>query len=124
VPKVKVDKHKVLQILINLISNAKYALDVIPEGQRHLCVRLRAEENRALIQLVDNGMGIAPELRERLFSHGFTTRKGGHGFGLHSSALTAGLLGGRLTLESAGLGQGATATLELPLGEASLDALA
>jgi predicted ATPase/signal transduction histidine kinase/tRNA A-37 threonylcarbamoyl transferase component Bud32 len=117
VPKVRVDKHKVLQILINLISNARYALDAIPEGQRHLCVRLRAEENRALIQLVDNGMGIAPELRERLFSHGFTTRKGGHGFGLHSSALTANLLGGRLTLESEGLGQGATATLVLPLEE-------
>ncbi|HYO67661.1 MAG TPA: GAF domain-containing protein, partial [Archangium sp.] len=115
VPRVRVDKHKVLQILINLISNARYALDAIPEGQRHLCVRLRAEENRALIQLVDNGMGIAPELRERLFSHGFTTRKGGHGFGLHSSALTASLLGGRLSLESEGLGQGATATLELPL---------
>jgi predicted ATPase/signal transduction histidine kinase/tRNA A-37 threonylcarbamoyl transferase component Bud32 len=115
VPRVKVDKHKVLQILINLISNAKYALEVLPEGQRHLWVRLRAEENRARIQVVDNGMGIAPELREQLFSYGFTTRKDGHGFGLHSSALTASLLGGHLKLESAGLGQGATATLELPL---------
>jgi len=116
VPRVMVDKHKVLQILVNLISNAKHALETRPEGQRELCVRLRAEQQRAFIQVVDNGMGIAPELRGRLFSHGFTTRKDGHGFGLHSSALTASLLGGRVTLESEGVGLGATATLELPLG--------
>jgi predicted ATPase/signal transduction histidine kinase/tRNA A-37 threonylcarbamoyl transferase component Bud32 len=115
VPRVMVDKHKVLQILVNLITNAKHALENRPEGQRELCVRLRAEQQRAFIQVVDNGMGIAPELRERLFSHGFTTRKDGHGFGLHSSALTASLLGGRVTLESKGVGLGATATLELPL---------
>jgi signal transduction histidine kinase len=61
-------------------------------------------------------MGFTPEIRERLFSQGFTTREGGHGLGLHSSALAAKLLGGRLTLESDGPGLGATATLELPLG--------
>ncbi|WP_043429948.1 trifunctional serine/threonine-protein kinase/ATP-binding protein/sensor histidine kinase [Cystobacter fuscus] len=116
-PKVQVDKHKVLQILINLISNAKHALDVLPESQRRLHVRLTAQGNKARIEVVDNGMGIAPEARERLFTHGFTTRKNGHGFGLHSSALAAKMLGGYLTLESDGLGKGATATLELPLGE-------
>ncbi|MBN1206284.1 MAG: AAA family ATPase [Myxococcaceae bacterium] len=113
--KVKVDKHKVLQILINLISNAKYALDAVPEGERHLRVRLMAEGRRARIQLEDNGMGISAEAREKLFSHGFTTRKDGHGFGLHSSALAAQMLGGHLTLESEGPGKGALATLELPL---------
>jgi predicted ATPase/signal transduction histidine kinase/tRNA A-37 threonylcarbamoyl transferase component Bud32 len=115
VPRVKVDKHKVLQILINLISNSKYALDAVPEGERHLRVRLFVEGPRAHIQVVDNGMGIAPEARERLFTHGYTTRKDGHGFGLHSSALAAQMLGGRLTLESEGPGKGAVATLELPL---------
>ncbi|PTL83494.1 ATP-binding sensor histidine kinase [Vitiosangium sp. GDMCC 1.1324] len=114
-PKVQVDKHKVLQILINLISNAKHALDVLPESQRALCVRLTSEGKRARIQVVDNGMGIAPENRERLFSHGFTTRKDGHGFGLHASVLAAQQMGGNLTLESEGPGKGATATLELPL---------
>ena len=115
VPRVMVDKHKVLQILVNLISNAKHALETCPEGQRQLCVRLRAEQQRARIQVVDNGMGIAPELRGRLFSHGFTTRKDGHGFGLHSSALAAKMMKGQLTLRSEGPGQGAVATLELPL---------
>ncbi|WNG51447.1 AAA family ATPase [Archangium minus] len=115
VPKLQVDKHKVLQILINLLSNARNALDVLPEGQRLLRVRLVLEGRQARIQVVDNGMGIAPEVREKLFTHGFTTRKDGHGFGLHASALAAQLMGGRLTLESQGPGKGATATLELPL---------
>ncbi|HEX6244680.1 MAG TPA: ATP-binding protein, partial [Polyangiales bacterium] len=114
-PRVSADKHKVMQILINLISNAKQALDGVPEGRRNLWVRLVAEGNVARLQVEDDGVGIAPELMGSLFAHGFTTRKDGHGFGLHSSALAAQLLKGRLTLESAGLGQGAVATLELPL---------
>jgi predicted ATPase/signal transduction histidine kinase/tRNA A-37 threonylcarbamoyl transferase component Bud32 len=115
VPKVLVDKHKVLQILINLISNAKYAMDEVPEGQRHLRVRLLATASVVHIQVVDSGKGFSQEIREKLFTHGFTTRKEGHGFGLHSSALAAQVLGGRLLLESEGPGKGATATLELPL---------
>jgi signal transduction histidine kinase/integral membrane sensor domain MASE1 len=115
VPRVKVDKHKVLQILVNLISNAKDALDAAPEGTRNLSVRLSADGKLARIEVRDNGRGIAPEVRAKLFVHGFTTRKDGHGFGLHTSALAAQLLGGRLTLESEGLGKGAVATLELPL---------
>ncbi|EPX57592.1 Two-component sensor histidine kinase [Cystobacter fuscus DSM 2262] len=114
-PKVQVDRHKVLQILINLLSNARNALDVLPEDQRVLHVRLTSDGTVARIQVVDNGMGIAPGVRDRLFSHGFTTRENGHGFGLHSSVLAAQLMGGRLRLDSEGPGRGATATLELPL---------
>ncbi|SEL45825.1 Predicted ATPase [Stigmatella aurantiaca] len=115
VPKVRVDKHKVLQVIINLLNNAKYALDSIPEGARTLWVKLWAEGQAVFIQVVDNGVGITAEVKDKLFSHGFTTRKDGHGFGLHSSALAAQLLNGRLTLESEGPGLGAVATLELPL---------
>jgi signal transduction histidine kinase len=115
VPRLKVDKHKVLQILINLISNAKYALDPVPEGARNLLLRLEVEGNVVRIQVVDEGVGIPPEVQKKLFSHGFTTRREGHGFGLHASALAAQLLGGRLMLESQGPGKGAVATLELPL---------
>ncbi|MDC0713164.1 trifunctional serine/threonine-protein kinase/ATP-binding protein/sensor histidine kinase [Stigmatella sp. ncwal1] len=115
VPTLKVDKHKVLQILINLISNAKHALDEVPEGKRNMSVRLLVEGKRVRIQVADDGMGIAPAVREKLFTHGFTTRPEGHGFGLHSSALAAQMLGGRLTLESEGAGKGAVATLEFPL---------
>ncbi|WP_224366436.1 trifunctional serine/threonine-protein kinase/ATP-binding protein/sensor histidine kinase [Hyalangium versicolor] len=115
VPKLMVDKHKVLQILINLITNAKQALDMVPEGSRHLRVRMAAEGEKVIIQVADDGVGITPEVKGKLFEHGFTTRKDGHGFGLHSSALAAQILGGRLLLESEGTGKGAVATLELPI---------
>jgi len=113
-PEIKVDKHRVLQILINLIRNAVHACD--ESGRMDKCLTLSAvnRENRVKIAVVDNGMGIPPENLTRIFNHGFTTRKDGHGFGLHSSALAAQAMGGELRAESAGPGQGATFTLELP----------
>jgi two-component system, NtrC family, sensor kinase len=75
---------------------------------------LQPGESRVRIEISDNGVGIAPENLIRIFSHGFTTRNGGHGFGLHSAALAAKELGGTLVADSDGLGKGATFTLELP----------
>ena len=65
------------------------------------------------IQVADNGIGIPAENLTKIFSHGFTTRKDGHGFGLHSGALAAQELGGTLTVFSDGPGKGATFTLDL-----------
>ncbi len=110
-----VDKHKVLQILVNLIRNAKYALDESRQTDKVLTLRVAPHGNdRVRISVIDNGVGIPPENLTRIFGHGFTTRKDGHGFGLHSGALAARELGGSLTVYSAGLGTGATFTLELP----------
>ena len=115
-PRVMVDKHKLLQILLNLISNAKYAMDDKPPGERRLTVRLeRPTDDRVRVQVCDNGMGIAPELLTRIFQHGFTTRKEGHGFGLHSCALAARSMEGSLEVHSDGVGKGATFTLEAAL---------
>ncbi|HZH76770.1 MAG TPA: ATP-binding protein, partial [Archangium sp.] len=103
VPQLITDKHKVLMILVNLISNAKYALDGAPAEKR--CLTLRMENptaERVRIEVRDNGVGIEPELLTRIFQHGFTTREDGHGFGLHSSALAAQELGGTLTAHSEG----------------------
>jgi C4-dicarboxylate-specific signal transduction histidine kinase len=109
------DKHKVLTILVNLISNAKYAMDDVPVGQRRLKVSLeRLRPDRVRMQVQDSGVGIKPELLTHIFQYGFTTRTEGHGFGLHSSALAAQELGGALHAHSDGPGQGATFTLELP----------
>jgi signal transduction histidine kinase len=114
-PPVFTDKHKVLMILVNLISNAKYAMDSTPTEQRILTVRLEPPAGgRVRIAIQDNGMGIPLEMLTRIFQYGFTTRKEGHGFGLHSSALAAQELGGVLTVHSDGPGHGATFTLELP----------
>jgi C4-dicarboxylate-specific signal transduction histidine kinase len=122
-PPVLTDKHKVLMVLVNLISNAKYAMDGLPPGERHMSVKLEAPSpGRLRIVVRDNGMGIAPELLTRIFQYGFTTRREGHGFGLHSSALAAQELGGSLTAQSEGVGRGATFILELPAQVAELAA--
>ncbi len=114
-PRVRVDKHRLLQIVLNLVANARQAMDSIAQEERLLRLRLWREEAWIHIQVVDRGKGIDPKLRGQLFTPGFTTRKEGHGIGLHSSSLAAQLMGCQLTLESPGLGQGATATLKLPV---------
>jgi two-component system, NtrC family, sensor kinase len=114
-PPVMTDKHKTLMILVNLVSNAKYAMDGVAQSERLLTVKLeKAADHRFRIVIHDNGMGIAPEMLTRIFQYGFTTREEGHGFGLHSSALAAQELGGSLSVHSEGTGRGATFTLEMP----------
>ena len=115
VPPIQIDKHKVLQILVNVIRNAKYACAEMTGGEKRVTVHLRATPSSILVAVRDTGIGIPPENLERIFNHGFTTRTDGHGFGLHSSALAAREIGGSLYAESAGIGQGATFTLTLPL---------
>jgi len=116
VPLIQVDKHKVLQILVNVIRNAKYACSELKgDGERRVTVRIRASEREITVAVIDTGIGIPRENLQRIFNHGFTTRPDGHGFGLHSSALAARELGGSLQVESAGLRRGATFTLTLPL---------
>jgi signal transduction histidine kinase len=112
---VSVDKQKVLQILVNLINNAKYAMVRNDEGNRILIVRIyKHDTDKVQIDVTDNGIGISQENMTKIFTHGFTTKKDGHGFGLHSGALTAKELGGSLVAHSDGAGHGATFTLELP----------
>ncbi len=119
VPMVRVDKHKVLQILVNVIRNAKYACsEAKGGGERRVTVRVRASLSAVLISVIDTGVGIPRENLDRIFNYGFTTRAEGHGFGLHSSALAARELGGTLRAESPGPGMGATFTLTLPLAAA------
>lgn len=116
VPPVMVDRHLVLQILVNLISNAQHALDCRPEGRR-LILRIKNAEKNVRLEVVDNGAGIARENLTRVFQHGFTTKKTGHGFGLHSGANAAREMGGSISVQSDGLGCGATFILELPQGD-------
>jgi C4-dicarboxylate-specific signal transduction histidine kinase len=111
---VTVDKHKVLQILVNLLRNAKYACDESGRGDKQIRLSIAAGDQRVRIEVRDNGVGIPAENLTKIFSHGFTTRKHGHGFGLHSCALAARELGGSLVAQSDGPGCGALFTLELP----------
>lgn len=115
-PPVMGDKHRMLLILINLISNAKYAMSNLDDVPRTLTLSARVLDGQTLsISVKDEGEGIPAENLTRIFSHGFTTRKDGHGFGLHSCALAAMEMGGQLNVHSDGPGLGATFTLDIPL---------
>jgi len=114
-PDVEIDKQRVLQILVNLINNAKYALSDSSKEEKLLTIRVyKHGEARFRIEVADNGVGIPKDNLTKIFSYGFTTKERGHGFGLHSCALASSEMGGSLTVRSEGVGQGATFTLELP----------
>lgn len=117
-PEIVVDKHKVLQILLNLMSNAKHACLDSEKTPKEVNIRVTNGSGRLRVTVNDNGVGIPAANLKKIFSHGFTTRtKGGHGFGLHSSALAAKELGGTLAVNSDGPDKGATFTLEIPVEE-------
>jgi signal transduction histidine kinase len=116
VPTLMLDKHRVLLILVNLVSNARHAMKGAPRAGHRITMRVRVVQDQTLqVSVIDNGEGIAPENLTRIFAHGFTTKKDGHGFGLHSCVLAAREMGGTLGAHSDGPGTGATFTLELPL---------
>jgi len=115
-PEIPLEKHKVLQILLNLTANAKHACVDAGKEPGLVTVRVSNGDDRVRIAVCDNGVGISRENLRKIFHHGFTTRKqGGHGFGLHSGALLAKEIGGALTAHSEGPGRGAVFTLELPV---------
>jgi signal transduction histidine kinase len=111
-----VDKHKALQILLNLVSNAKHACLESGPKLKQVTIRATRAAGWVRVAMIDNGVGIPAANLNKIFNHGFTTRKkSGHGFGLHSCALAAREMGGSLVARSDGPGTGATFTLELPL---------
>jgi C4-dicarboxylate-specific signal transduction histidine kinase len=109
------ERHKVLQILINVVQNAKQAVCASDAVRRQIHVRVAQQDHKVRFEIADNGVGIPPENLSRIFEHGFTTRNGGHGFGLHSSANAAREMRGSLSVRSDGPGKGAVFTLELPV---------
>ena len=116
VPPVTIDRHKVLQILFNLLENAKYACEDSGRPDRQVTVSLHQNsQGRIEVAVSDNGIGIPAENLTRIFVQEFSTRKGGHGFGLHSSLLTAQNLGAGLRAQSEGPGRGATFIVDIPL---------
>ena len=124
IPEVLLDKQRLMQIVINLLKNAKEALRDCPDcHDRILTIRTRAEKRRLLIEVSDTGIGISKEMLTQIFSHGFTTKRSGHGFGLHSCANAATEMKGKLTASSEGLNKGATFSLDLPLREATVKAI-
>ncbi|MGR0140077.1 DAHL domain-containing protein [Pseudomonas sp. RSP] len=116
VPEILADKHRLLLIMVNLISNAKYAMSNLNDRPRQMTLKVQAlADNTLQISVKDDGEGIPAENMTRIFTHGFTTRKEGHGFGLHSCALAAVEMSGQLSAHSDGPGLGAIFTLTIPM---------
>ena len=112
------DLHLVLQILVNLVSNAQHAMEAAPDKPHRLTLHVGVAPDRpgfVRFEVSDTGVGIAAGHLHRLFTQGFTTRSNGHGIGLHSASLAAKHLGGSLSAHSEGPGCGATFRLDLPL---------
>ncbi len=114
-PRVGLDKHKVLQILISLLANAKSACDDSGRTDKRVTIRVEFADASVRLAIADNGVGIPAENLTRIFHLGFSTKRDGLGFGLHNAANAAREMGGSLIVQSGGSGQGATFTLELPV---------
>ena len=117
-PALALDRHKILQVLVNLITNAKEAVLHCPPERRVIRIELTAGpangRTQVTFEVLDRGVGISAEHLPKIFTHGFSTRPGGHGFGLHSSVLAAREMGGDLTVHSDGPNQGASFKLRVP----------
>ncbi|HTV47475.1 MAG TPA: PAS domain S-box protein [Phycisphaerae bacterium] len=119
-PRILMEKHRVLQMLVNLIGNAKQAMRCT-DSDRVLTIRTGispADSSRYFISVRDTGVGIEQNNLTRIFSHGFTTKADGHGFGLHTSSLAAKGMGGSISAFSDGPGKGAEFIIELPINSA------
>ncbi len=124
-PMILLEKHKMLQILVNLIHNAIQALEGAGVEKKTLTLRIRktgVASNHFRLAVIDNGVGIHKENITRIFAYGFTTKNNGNGFGLHSSANAATEMGGSLTCHSEGPGKGSSFYLDLPYQEVPDDA--
>ena len=121
---VPIDRHRILQIFVNLIANARDSIAAHAKNEpseRKIGIAVDTDGGWLQIAVEDTGGGISPELQLKIFSAGFTTKPKGHGYGLHSSALAAEQLGGTLRCHSAGPGKGACFTLRVPIARSHVE---
>lgn len=113
---VKSQKAKLTHVLINLIKNAVEAM--ADNGDRPRVITIRSGKlegsEKLFLSVADSGMGITTNNLKNLFSHGFTTKENGHGFGLHYCANTMREMNSHIEAESEGIEKGATFRLIFP----------
>jgi signal transduction histidine kinase len=117
VPDVGLQKAKMLHVIINLVKNAVEAVQLLPTEKRRITISIDNDNVMVYCRIIDTGYGIKKELLEKIFNHGYTTKKEGHGFGLHSCANYMTEMNGRIYAESQGEGCGATFILCLPISK-------
>ncbi len=81
---------------------------------KSIIIKTSIINNQIRIEILDSGIGVLPENKNKMFTYGFTTKKTGHGFGLHTAALIVNELGGSLSVESEGMEKGTKFFLDIP----------
>jgi len=114
-PLIMTDRQKLLQIVVNLISNAVDAIRESATPDARIVVKLARDGDQARLTIEDSGIGMSEEVLSRIWEFGFTTKQNGHGFGLHNSANAAHEIGATLTAYSDGVGHGSRFVLRLPI---------
>ena len=117
IPLVPLQRTKFYHILINIIKNAAEAMENTPIENRSIMISTKKLNDYAIVSISDNGCGMEKNILDNIFVHGFTTKKDGHGFGLHFCANAIKEMNGDLIVESQGTNKGSTFTIKLKLKE-------
>lgn len=121
-PKVRIQRTKLIHTLVNVLKNAREAIQLAGDKKRVIEIGLKPSSKGMLLAVTDSGIGITDEEMQRIFEHGFTTKERGNGFGLHSCAIAMNDMGGSIWAESPGKGYGTTFFLHFPeAGKPSID---
>lgn len=111
-----IDRVKLLHVFVNLIKNSIDSLLKSDNPAKEIIIRVqKTDEEYFTIHVIDNGLGILADNITKIFAYGFTTKKSGHGYGLHASATFIQEMDGKLYAESEGLNKGATFVIILPI---------
>lgn len=125
-PMIRAEESKILQIMVNLIKNAYESMDAEGSTIRKLTVFTGVRPDKpgwVIFSVKDTGCGFTTEEKKHLFTYGYTTKKRGSGFGLHSCANTIIACHGSLEATSPGPGQGAEFSILLPVTDESTDSI-
>ena len=108
-------RSKLIHVLVNFIKNAGESMEENHPENKKLTIKTWEDSYKVYLSVTDNGLGIKGENLDKIFSHTYTTKKKGHGFGLHSSANYMKEMGGKIKVSSEGRGKGTTFTLVFPI---------
>jgi C4-dicarboxylate-specific signal transduction histidine kinase len=111
---VVVQQTKLIHVLVNIFRNAKEAMTNNAFDDKSVEIKTWQEGDKIFLSISDNGMGIDSEHMNKIFTQGFTTKRSGHGFGLHSTAIYMKEIGGSIRVSSEGEGKGTTFVLSFP----------
>lgn len=108
-------RSKLIHVLVNFIKNAGESMEENGDDDKKLMIKTWEDSYKVYLSVMDNGKGIKVENIDKIFSHTYTTKNKGHGFGLHSSANYMKEMGGKIEVDSKGNGMGTTFTLVFPI---------